>query len=60
LVKTILGNTIGQILVNDIGYTHFVSMKAKSEAGDTLLEFMQKIGTPSAIHTDEAKELTAR
>jgi hypothetical protein len=34
-------------------------MKLKSEAGHALLEFIQDIGIPSALHTDDAKELTS-
>ena len=33
-------------------------MQAKSGAGDALNEFIQDIGIPSELHTDEAKELT--
>ncbi len=50
---------MGQIFVNDVGYTYFVPMKTKSDAGHALLEFIQDIGLPSTIHTDDAKELTA-
>jgi len=57
-VKSIQGNTMGQIFVNDIGYTHFVPIKAKAEAPYALQEFIQDVGIPSSIHTDEAKELT--
>jgi hypothetical protein len=34
-------------------------MKSKGEAGDALLEFIQEIGIPGALHTDDAKELTS-
>jgi hypothetical protein len=50
---------MGQIFVNDIGYTYFLPMKAKSDASHALLEFIQDIALPSTIHTDDAKELTA-
>lgn len=55
-IKSLRGNTMGQIFVNDVGYTHLVPMKLKSEAGHALLEFIQDVGIPSAIHTDDAKE----
>ena len=32
-------------------------MQAKSKTGDMLAEFIQHVGIPSALHTDEAKEL---
>ena len=57
-IKSISGNTMGQIFVNDIGYTYLTPMRLKSEAPNALLEFIQNVGIPSAIHTDEAKELT--
>jgi hypothetical protein len=33
-------------------------MKLKSEAGYALAEFIQDIGVPASLHTDDAKELT--
>jgi hypothetical protein len=33
-------------------------MRLKSNAPDTLLQFMQEVGIPSDIHSDDAKELT--
>ena len=57
-VKSVLGNTMGQIFVNDVSFTRFIPMKAKSEAGDALVEFIQDVGIPSALHSDDAKELT--
>ena len=57
-VKSIHGNTMRQIFVNDIGYTRFTPMKAKSEARHTLLEFIQDVGIPQAIYRNDAKELT--
>jgi hypothetical protein len=37
---------MGQIFVNNIGYTHFIPMKLKSEAGFALQEFIQDVGVP--------------
>jgi hypothetical protein len=34
-------------------------MKLKADAGHALLEFIQDIGVPSALHTDNAKEMTS-
>jgi hypothetical protein len=48
---------MGQIFVNNIGYTHFTPMRLKSEAPNALLEFIQNVGIPSQIQTDDAKEL---
>jgi hypothetical protein len=58
-IKSIRGNTMGQIFVNDVGFSHFIPMKTKADAGHALLEFIQDIGIPSALHTDDAKEQTA-
>jgi hypothetical protein len=34
-------------------------MKAKPEAGHALLEFIQNVGIPSSLHTNNAKEMTS-
>jgi hypothetical protein len=57
-LKSLHGNNMGQIFVNNVGYMHFIPMKVKSEAGYALQEFIQDVGIPSALHTDGAKELT--
>jgi hypothetical protein len=57
-IKSLQGNQMGQIFVNNVGYTHFIPMKAKSEAGFALQEFIQDVGKPSALNTDGAKEMT--
>jgi len=56
--KSVLGNTMGQIFVNDVSFTRLIPMKLKSDAGDALAEFIQDVGIPSVLHTDDAKELT--
>lgn len=50
---------MGKLFVNDIGFYHFVPMKLKENEGDGLLEFIQEVGVPGALHTDDAKELTS-
>ena len=57
-VKSALGNTMGQVIVNDVAFLCFIPMKLKSEAGDALAEFIQNVGIPSALLIDEAKGLT--
>ena len=49
---------MGQIFVNDIGFTRFMPMKMKSEAGYALAEFILDVGIAASLHTDDAKELT--
>jgi hypothetical protein len=56
--KSLHGNTVAQIFANNIGYTYLTPMKSKSEAPYALKEFIQDVGVPSQLHTDEAKELT--
>jgi hypothetical protein len=55
--KSLHRNTVAQIFTNDIGYMYLMPMKSKSEAPYALKEFIQDIGVPSQLHTDEAKEL---
>jgi hypothetical protein len=50
--------TMGQMYINDIDFTKFYPKKIKSEAPDTLISFMQDIGIPSDLHSDDAKELS--
>jgi hypothetical protein len=49
---------MGQMFTNDIHFTKFYPMRAKSEAAEALVSFMQDIGIPSDLHSDDAKELT--
>jgi hypothetical protein len=49
--------TMGQMYTNNVDFTKFYPMKLKSEALYTLISFMQDIGIPSDLHSDDAKEL---
>ncbi len=49
---------MAQIYTNDVHFTKFCPMKKKSEAPDSLIQFMQDVGIPSHLHSDDAKELT--
>jgi hypothetical protein len=49
---------MGQMFTNDVHFTKFYPMQRKSDAPDTLVQFMQDIGIPSDLHSDDAKELT--
>jgi hypothetical protein len=57
-VSSTCGNNMVQLFVNDIKYLCTYPMQKKSEAGSALLELIQDIGIPLAIHTDGAKELS--
>jgi hypothetical protein len=48
---------MAQVYTNDVHFTKVVPMKRKAEAPDTLIQFMQDIGIPSHLHSDDAKEL---
>ncbi|MGH7954707.1 MAG: hypothetical protein ACREOZ_01975, partial [Gloeomargaritales cyanobacterium] len=58
--KSVLNNSCGQIFVNDLEFVRFIPMRSKSEAGDTLAEFIQDVGVPVQLHTDNAKEENAQ
>jgi hypothetical protein len=47
---------MAQIFTNDVGFTRIYPMKLKSEAPNALLEFVQDIGIPAQLHSDNAKE----
>ena len=48
---------MSQIYINDLSFTKTYPMKAKSETVDTLNAFIQEVGIPHALHSDDAKEL---
>ncbi len=57
-IRSTRRNVMAQLFVNDVKYLRIMPMQKKSEAGSALLELIQDIGIPSAIHTDGAKEET--
>ncbi len=48
---------MGQVYTNEIGFIKFIPMQHKSDASDTLIEFMQDVGIPTELHSDNAKVL---
>ena len=42
--------------MNNLGFSHIVPMKSKSQAGNVLTEFFKDKGVPTVMHTDGAKE----
>jgi len=46
-----------QLFTNDIGFTMIYPMRLKSEAPNALKCFLQEVGTPHVLHSDNAKEL---
>ena len=55
--KSLRGNTCGQIYCNNFNYQKFYPMTSKSQAVDTLNLFIDQVGVPSSLHSDDAKEL---
>jgi hypothetical protein len=49
---------MGQMFTNNVHFTKFYPMRVKSDAPDELISFMQDIGIPSDLYSDDAKELT--
>jgi hypothetical protein len=49
---------MGQLYANNIDFTKFYPMRHNGEASDTLIAFIQDIGIPSGLHSDNTKELT--
>jgi hypothetical protein len=56
--RSVNQNACRQIFVNKAGFCYFVPMKREAEASDALLEFIQHVGIPSALHTDGSKTQT--
>lgn len=55
--KSTRGNTMAQLFTNDTKFLQIIPMKKKSEAANALMEIIQDIGVPSALHCDGAREL---
>lgn len=57
-LKSVAGNTMAQGFCTDFGFSKFIPMARKSEAGYALQELIRDVGIPKRMHTDDAKELT--
>jgi hypothetical protein len=55
---SILRNTCAQLFMSDFGFGKICPQRLKSEAGASLQEFLQDVGIPRHLHTDNAKEMT--
>jgi hypothetical protein len=49
---------MAQVYTNDVHFTKVFPLKRKADAPDSLVQFMQDVGIPSHLHSDDAKELT--
>ncbi len=56
-VPSLSGSTMAQFYINDIGFTKVYPMKHKSDTYESLSTFIHDVGFPSALHSDNAKEL---
>ena len=57
-VTSLRGYTYGQVFTNDLYYIKFVPLKSKGDAPNDLKLFVQDVGIPTRIYTDDAQELT--
>jgi hypothetical protein len=48
---------MAQLYINDLSFMKIYPMKTKSEVSDSLVQFIQDVGIPHAIHSDAAPEL---
>ena len=54
-VKSIRGNTCGNLYTNDLGFRKFFPMITESQTPSTLQTFIVMVGLPPALHADNAK-----
>lgn len=54
-IKSIRGFTGGTIFCNKLNYIHWQGFKTESETGQALRCFVQEVGVPTGMHTDNAK-----
>lgn len=57
-VKSLRGFTMGNIFCNKLGYIHWTGMNSESQSSLALQLFVQDIGIPSKMHTDNASYYT--
>ena len=54
-VKSIRGYNVGNLYTNKLGFRKFFPMEKESETPSTLQYFIELVGLPPAIHSDNAK-----
>ena len=57
-VKSIRGYTCGNIFTNTLGFKKFFPLVTESEGKSNMVDFIQLVGIPMAIHSDGAKLFT--
>ena len=58
-IKSLSQDTCAQIYANKSGFTKIYPMERKSQAHETLTNFVHEVGIPREIHSDNALELVA-
>jgi hypothetical protein len=56
--KSLNGNKMAQMFINDLEFSKVVPMEFKSDAGEALSSLFEDVGVPTELHTDGAKEMT--
>ena len=54
-VKSIRGYTCGNLFTNTLGFKKFFPLKSESAGKSTMNDFIQLVGIPPSIHSDDAK-----
>jgi hypothetical protein len=49
---------MGQLYTNDMDFTKIYPNQRENGAADALIRFMQDVGIPSGLHSDNAMELS--
>ena len=55
-LKSIRGNRVAQVFTNGLGFDHFYPLKTKALVPDALVSFINDVGIPETIVTDNAPE----
>jgi hypothetical protein len=54
-VKSIRGYTCGNVFTNSLGFKKFFPLRTESEGQKSMVDFIQLVGIPHALHSDNAK-----
>ena len=54
-VKSIRGYTCGNLFTNTLGFKKFFPLETESQGQKSMVDFIQLVGIPPAIHSDDAK-----
>lgn len=54
-VKSIRNYTCGNIFTNSLGFKKFFPLETESQGKRTIVDFIQLVGIPKSIHSDDAK-----